>query len=97
MESKALIGCRAVLNHSLVMLCKTIYWTILINKFTAEFILSVHMCYFKHLVKGGNKLFPNVVCCIKEEVYHLEIGKVSKVSFYFNVKCMAMDDKIRIM
>lgn len=39
MESKALIRFWAVLNHSLVMLCETIYWTILINKFTAEIIL----------------------------------------------------------
>lgn len=36
MESEALMQCRAVLNHLLAPLCETIYWSALINKFTAE-------------------------------------------------------------
>lgn len=50
-------------SEPLVGLCETIYWTILINKFTAEIILlTVLMCYLKHLVKGGDsRLFPDSV------------------------------------
>lgn len=45
-ESDALIGCWAVLNHEPV-LCETIYWTILINKVTAEIRPCVVNCGVK--------------------------------------------------
>lgn len=39
------------------MLCQTIYWTILINKFTAEIILF--MCVILTLWRVGKILLPD--------------------------------------
>lgn len=45
-NSKALRKCLAVRKKSLVTMCETIYWVILINKFAAELrLLLLLVCF----------------------------------------------------